>query len=60
MTESEEGRRGTNPSSQTNTEGVSHCSIYGSEYIKLTHLLAKVESNFDRMIAILETGEEVR
>ncbi len=59
MTENEEGRRGTIPDSQTNA-GTSSCSFYCPEYIKLTHLLAKVESNFDRMIAILETGEEVR
>lgn len=59
MTETEEGRRGTNPSSRTNA-GTLSCSFYGSEYIKLTHLLAKVENSFDRMIAILETVEEVR
>jgi hypothetical protein len=59
MTETEEGRRGTNPSSRTNAE-TSSCSFYSSEYIKLTHLLAKVESSFDRMIAILEDGEEAR
>ena len=58
IAESGEGRRG-DPAGRTNA-GTSSCSFYSHEYIKLTHLLAKVENNFDRMIAILEDVEEVR
>lgn len=53
MSESEEGRRGTNPSSHKDA-ATSIPLICGDEYIKVLYLLAKVESKFDTLDRYLD------